>query len=93
MPDLLEALPLLERFGGWIVVCAILYFGGRQFMAVARDFSRSVKVELGWINDKLGTMIGTMAQHEARLDSVDRSLDELRISLIHPARHHSKDAS
>lgn len=78
MPELQEALPLLERFGGWIVVVAFLWIGGREFLALARDFSKSVKGELRGLNDKLGTMIVTMERHESRLDSVDRSVDELR---------------
>lgn len=78
MPELQEALPLLERFGGWIVVVAFPWIGGREFLALARDFSKSVKGELRGLNDKLGTMIVTMERHESRLDSVDRSVDELR---------------
>lgn len=69
---------MLERFGGWIVVVAFLWIGGREFLALARDFSKSVKGELRGLNDKLGTMIVTMERHESRLDSVDRSVDELR---------------
>lgn len=84
MPDdILGVLPLLERFGGWIVVVAILWIGGREFLALARDFSKSVKGELRGLNDKLGTMIVTMERHESRLDNVDRSVDELRQVIQH----------
>ncbi len=94
MPELLEAIPLLERFGGWIVLVVLLWVGGREFLSLARDFSKSVKGELRGLNDKLGTMIVTMERHESRLDNVDRSVDELRQVIQRQNQHpQPKEAS
>ncbi len=62
---------LLERMGGWAVLCVFLWIGWRQFMALATQFSSGVLNKLDGIRDALNA-------HERRLDKIDDTLDEIQ---------------
>ena len=95
--SLIEALPLLERFGGWVVVTVLMWVFGREFMALARSFNASVTSELRGLNSKLGTMIHTMERHENRLDNIAQTLDHIHgqmsteVRAYHARNNHHND--
>jgi hypothetical protein len=62
---------LIERMGGWAVLCVFLWIGWRQFMALATQFSSGVLSKLDGIKDALNN-------HERRLDKIDDTLEEIQ---------------
>jgi hypothetical protein len=63
---------LIERMGGWAVLCVFLWIGWRQFMTLATQFSAGVLSKLDGIKDALNA-------HERRLDKIDETLDEIQL--------------
>lgn len=90
MHDLASIGVWVERLGGWAVLCLFLWVGWRQFMALANQFSSGVLSKLESISEKLGTVVQTMKQHEGRLDSIDRRLDDLQAMHAEQDNHKAK---
>lgn len=78
MIELLEAMPWIERLGGWGAFLVVLVIGWRQFMSLASTFSAGVLGELRGIREKLSSIGTTMEAHELRLDSIDKALDDIK---------------
>lgn len=79
-----ELFTIVERLGGWGAFLIALLWGGRSFMALARDFSQKVTGELGsirqalvsWegkvtvLTDRLGDLADTVKEQSTRLEKL-----------------------
>lgn len=72
---------LLERMGGWAVLCVFLWIGWRQFMELAKTFCTGVLAKLDGICEALNN-------HERRLDRIDDKLEEIQ----QHQQHHTNKA-
>lgn len=67
---------LVNKGGGWAAFLAFLFWGGRVFMALARDFSSKVVSELGHIREAIVGQERRVDSMVARLDTVNDTVQE-----------------
>lgn len=61
---------LINSGGGWAAFLAFLFFGGRLFMALARDFCNKVVMSLEKINDAI-------VSQERRVDLMTHQISQV----------------
>lgn len=69
--DVSTILAAVKNFGGWGVSLIMAFYGGRAFMALAREFKNEMVFELKAIRDAL-------LRNEAKLETLAHEFSTLR---------------
>jgi hypothetical protein len=67
-------LPLIKDLGGWGAFIAIVFWGGRNFMAMAKQFSTSVVAELQRIREAIQGQEHMVEKLSDRIDDVSQEV-------------------
>ena len=86
-PTELQALvDLVSRVGGWGVLVAFLWFGGRSFLSLAKDFATQIIARLDGIREAIMRQEGRDGLTHARLDTIEDKLDAHGIAISDVSR-------
>lgn len=67
-------LPFLKDLGGWGAFIVVVFWGGRNFMSMAREFSTSVVQELQRIREAISGQEQRVEKLEGRIDDVHQEV-------------------
>lgn len=78
-----ELFTILKDFGGWGALVVVMVWGGRAFMALARDFAKRVV-------DRLDRICAAITGQERRVDGLVQRVEEMRGELAEQGKEIAK---